>query len=237
MLTKETLNEALADAVMDRPREFFIDNRRFCLWSPSLGMSMMIERKISILGIDSELLLKNLSMECLILIESKRSVVCDILAIYSYRYFQDLSDTTKLKERSDYFNKHLSNDDLAELFLIVLSEPRIETLLSLSGIADEQNEQSRIAQIKNKEGHSRSFGGKTIYGLLIDAACKAYGWTKEYVVWGIDLVSLRMMLADSVNSVFLSDEEAKQCGIYSQMKDQIGMSYDDFTKLQEEFKD
>ena len=251
MLTKDNLNETLADAVMDRPREFYIRNieirflshrfilwsRRFQLWSPSLGMSMMLERLISNLGIDSMTLANNYSMAVMGMTDEIRKKICDILSIHSFRRFSDLSNKRKLDRRSVYFKKHLSDEELIQLLLIVLSEPRIETILSLSGIADEQKDQSRIAQIKNKDGHNRSFGGKTIYGLLIDAACKAYGWTKEYVVWGIDLISLRLMLADSVNSVYLSDEEAKQFGINAQKKDQIGMSADDFAKLREEFKD
>ena len=57
------------------------------------------------------------------------------------------------------------------------------------------------------------------------------------MVWGIDLISLRMMLADSINSIYLSDEDMKQCGVVASDKDRIGMSKDDFAKLKEEFKD
>ena len=237
MLNKDNLNETLADAVMDRPREFFIGNRRFCFWSPTLGMSMMLERHIAELEIDSMVLAKNPSMEGMRLAVERRKSVCDILAIHSFRRFSDLSNSINIQKRSEYFSKNLTDDEIAGLLLFVLSEPRIESLLSISGIAEEQKEQSRIAQIKNKDGHNKSFGGKTIYGLLIDAACKAYGWTKQYVVWGIDLISLRMMLADSVNSIYLSDEDAKLLGVHAQTKDRIGMSADDFAKLRKEFKD
>lgn len=237
MLTKENLNEALADAVMDRPREFFIDGRRFCLWSPSLGMSMMLERHIKNLGIDTAVMFGNPAVESLRLIIEKRKEICDILAIHSFRRFSDLCNTRKLKKRSDFFLDHLTDNEISQLLLIVLSEPRIETLLKLSGISEDQKEQSKIAQIKNKDGHNRSYGGKTIYGLLIDAACRVYGWTKRYVVWGIDLISLRMMLADTINSIYLSDEDMKHCGITASTKDRVGMSAEDFAKLREEFND
>ena len=237
MLTKDNLNETLADAVMDRPREFFIGKRRFCLWSPSLGMSMMLERHISQLGIDNKVLYKNHSVEALRLAKENKQEICYIIAIRSFRLFSDLSNTQKLKSRAEFFSKNLSEDELAQLILLVLSETGIETFLSISGICDEQKEQARIAQIKNKDGHNKSFGGKTIYGLLIDAACKTYGWTKQYVVWGIDLISLRMMLADSINTIYLSDEDMKQCGVVASDKDRIGMTADDFAKLKEEFKD
>lgn len=206
---KDNLNEALADAVMDRPREFFIDKQRYCLWSMTLGMSLMLERHLSALGIDNTLLAKNPAMEAMRLISCKRDDVCRILAILSFRKYSNLTNSQIIAERAGIFSDKLSDEELAQLLLIALSEPKIDTLVSLSGLSKEHEEQSRIARHKNREGHTLSFGGKTIYGTLIDMACSKYGWSKEYVVWGIDLVSLRMMLADSITSVYLSDEDIK----------------------------
>lgn len=76
-----------------------------------------------------------------------------------------------------------------------------------------------------------SFCGKTIYGTLIDAACAKYGWTKEYVVWGIDLLSLRMMLADAINTVYLSDEDMKALSISNTKHEVYGMTQDDINRL------
>lgn len=84
---------------------------------------------------------------------------------------------------------------------------------------------------KNSSSNNQSFGGKTIFGSLIDIACKTYGWTKKYVVWGIDLISLRMMLADTVNSVYLSDDEAKALGLTAHPKEVYGMTPEDIAKL------
>lgn len=220
--SKDNLNEALADAVMNRPREFFYAKigfgflkfrKRFCLWSPTLGMSLMLERHISALGLNNDLLSKNPPMEAMRIIPIKRKEICSILAILSLRRFKDLSKSRIIRRRARYFSKKLSDQELAQLILIALSEPKAESFISRSGLDKEHEEQSRIVKHKNKDGHTLSFGGRTIYGSLIDAACAKYGWTKEYVVWGIDLCSLRMMLADSVNTVYLSDEEIKDLHI------------------------
>ena len=232
IITKENLNDTLADAVMDRPREFFIGRCRFCLWSPTLGMTMMMERHLSSLDIDYKLLSENPSIEALRLATAYREEVCYILAILSFRRFFQLSNSKILSSRARYFSGHLSDEELAQLLLMALSVPRIETLSLLSGIADDQKAQSKIVQLKNKDGHNRSFGGKSIYGLLIDTACKAYGWTKEYVVWGIDFISLRLMLADSVNSIYLSDDDIKSLGFtYSGKKEIYGMTPEDIAKI------
>lgn len=231
MLTKDNLNETLADAVMDRPREFFIGKHRFCLWSPTLGMSLMLERRLSALELDYGMLGKNPSMEALRIIAVKRMEVCQILAILSLRDYEKLSDSRMIERRAKCFSKNLSNEELAQLLLLALTEPKADVFISLSGIEDEHKEQSRIIHHKNKDGHTASFGGKTIFGSLIDMACAKYGWTKEYVVWGIDLCSLRMMLADSVNTVYLSDDDMKALGKPTCDDDVIGMTADDFAKL------
>lgn len=52
-----------------------------------------------------------------------------------------------------------------------------------------------------------------MYGQIIDAACERYGWTFDYVLWGISLINLQMMLADKVSSVYLTDDENKRLHI------------------------
>lgn len=225
------LNEALADAVMDRPREFFIGRKRYCLWSPTLGVSLMLERHMQSIGIDTELMSSNPSIEILRLIRNKRYEVCYILAILSFRSFVELSNGSTLERRAKIFSKTLTEDEIAQLVMVGLGSIDAGQLIKLSGIEDERQEQSRISDIKNKDGHTKAFGGLTMYGALIDAACRAYGWSKEYVVWGIDLTSLRMMLADKVDSIYMSDDDMKQLGIHSTHNKKYGMTPEDIAKL------
>ncbi|MBD5319358.1 MAG: hypothetical protein HDS07_00430 [Bacteroides sp.] len=233
MLTKESLNDALADAVMDRPREFFIDGRRFCLWSPSLGMTMMLSRHFEELGIDETVLRGNPSMEALRLASTETDKVCNILSILSFRTFRNLSNSTKISRRADFFKQHLDAKDLSQLLLLILSEPKVESFISLSGIEDERTTQSKIAQIKKDKSNTLSFGGLTIYGSLISPAMSSLHMSFHDVVWGISLVNLRMLLADAMSSVFLSDEEAKALGSGGDKKEIFGMSESDFEALRQ----
>lgn len=226
-----TINDTLADAVMARPREFSIGKKRFCLWSPSLGMSMMIERHIASLGIDMAIMERNPSLESLRLAAAKKDEVCHLLSILTFRTFESLSDSSLIQRRASMFAKNLTTEEIAQLLLVALNEPSPEALMKESGILQEQQEMSRIAAHKNKDGHTMSFCGKTIYGTLIDAACSKYGWTKEYVVWGIDLLSLRMMLADAINTVYLSDEDMKALSISNTKHEVYGMTQDDINRL------
>lgn len=227
----DKLNETLADAVMNRPREFFINSRRYCLWSPSLGVSMLLERHFAALEIDNGVMSGNPSIEALRIVTKKRSEVCHLLAIATFRQFDDLSNSTLISERANFFSDSLSDSEIARLLLIVLARPNVETLLVESGIQEQQRKQAELPSMKNKDGHTVVFGGKTIYGLLIDAACRAYGWTKEYVVWGIDLLSLRLMLADTVSTVYLTDEDRKALGRNLQSSRRYGMTPEDIAAL------
>lgn len=44
---------------------------------------------------------------------------------------------------------------------------------------------------------------------MLSEACAKYGWTLEYVLWGISYLNLNMMFADSI-SVLSSHENRKE---------------------------
>lgn len=213
MLTKESLDEALADAVMDRPREFFIGPRRFCLWSPSLGQSMLIQRHLTALRIDEAVVKANPSLEALRLAMQSRDEVCRLVAVHTFRRYSDLCRSKCIEKRARFFAKNLSDEEIAQLLMVIFSEPRLDEFLRLSGIADEQRKQSKISKVKNEGGHTLSLGGKTIFGTLIAPACEKLHLTPFQATWGISLINLQLLLADAVTSVYLSDEERKKCKI------------------------
>lgn len=45
---------------------------------------------------------------------------------------------------------------------------------------------------------------------MIDIACERYGWTMDYVVWGISYANLHMLLNDYITSIYLTDDEIKK---------------------------
>lgn len=213
MLTKDNINETLADAVMNRPREFFINERRFCIWSPSLGQSFIIQRHLSALKIDTDVVRANPSIEALRLVAQKKEQVCNLIAVYTFNRYEDFCHSKRIENRATYFSKHLSDEEIAQLLMVIFSEPRLDEYLLLSGIADEQEKQIKISHVKNENGHTLSLGGKTIFGNLLCPACEKLNLTPFQATWGIPLINLQLLLADAVTSVYLSDEELKKCKI------------------------
>ena len=117
----------------------------------------------------------------------------------------------KVLRRAKFFQDNVSVEDMATILTIILSNDKIEEFIQYFGIDAERELKAQISRIKG-EGSSITFGGKSIYGLLIDFACQRYGWTMDYVLWGISYVNLNMLFADAITTVYLSDEERKKLG-------------------------
>lgn len=224
MINVDSCLGTLADAVLNRPREFSIGERKFRIFLPSLGVSILAQRTLSNIGVNAENMLNNPALESLRVIKSKRKETCTYIALHTFRRYSEFCKYELIEERTDFLDKHLDDDELVQLLTVVMTLPRVESLIVDLELDKEQKKQAEIASYKNKDGHNLTFGGKSIYGTLIDAACSKYGWTKEYVVWGIDLLSLRMMLVDAINSVYLNDEELKDLRLSKNHTDRIDMN-------------
>lgn len=164
------------------------------------------------LGINLEIIKANPYMEALRICQEKKESVCRILSYHTINKKEELFDYDFVQERCNFFYKEIDNDSMAQLLVMVLSERDISAYIKHLGIDKEKEWQAKAMRAK-KDNNSLTFGGKSIYGTLIDTACQRYGWTFEYVVWGISYANLQLLLADSVTSIYLSDEERKRVNI------------------------
>ena len=99
------------------------------------------------------------------------------------------------------------------MFTIVLSGDNTEEFIKHFGIDKERLERNRIAAVK-KDNSSVTFGGNSTYGTLIDFACQRYGWTMDYILWGISYANLKMLMAAAITTVYLSEDERKKLNIF-----------------------
>lgn len=142
-----------------------------------------------------------------------RMTIARIVAIASSQGKDHIIDTKRIRERAEWLNGSLDDDDLFRLYdIIMASLGDAERFIEESGLSFDRKRLAKIAKYKETEG-TFSFGGRTPYGSIIDRACERYGWTLDYVVWGISLTNLEMLLADEPSSVFLSKEDRKKIGI------------------------
>ena len=202
----------IADTIIERPHGFKVNQRQFYLYPVTLGKTYLISRIVECLGINLEIIKANPYMEALRLCQGKKESVCRILSYHTINKKDELFDCNLVQERCDFFCKELDDDSMAQLLVMVLPEGDISAYMKHLGIDKEKEWQAKAMRAK-KDNNSLTFGGKSIYGTLIDTVCQRYGWTFEYVVWGISYANLQLLLADSVTSIYLSDEERKRVNI------------------------
>ena len=209
---KEAIEMNIADTIMEKPVGFLIGRRRFYLYPPTLGKSYLLSRLTNGLGVNKQILSSNPYLEAYRLASEKKELVCRILAYHSLKRKCDIQNEGKVSKRADLFRKKLNDEELAQLLVMTFSHENVSEYIVHLGLDKEHAERNRIMAIKKNTGNL-SFCGKSTYGTIIDWACQRYGWSMEYVVWGISYANLQMLMADSITSVYLSPEERKKLGI------------------------
>lgn len=204
----------ISDTLIERPVSFCYKRRRYSIYPLSLGKLQLCSRLIDALGFDKIKRDKELYSLALKTAQNRRN---EGLRLISYITLPgaDCLDETLVRERARRL-RGMRARDLASVLVLFLTMDKTVEIMREFGIDKESKHLSEVMKVKaeSKDG-SVSFGGKSVWGTLVDAACERYGWTYQYTVWGISYCNLQLLLADHVKTVFLTDEERKKCRIPS----------------------
>lgn len=213
MEDRELLEMNIADTIIERPVGFSVGKRNFFIYPPTLGKTYLLARLFKSLDADDKVIATNPYLEAMRLSETKKEAVCRILAYHTFNRKSDILDNTKVEQRAKMLEKNLDREELATVLVLILSGDNTEEFIRYLSIDKERAEKERIYKIKDSKG-SISFGGKSTYGTLIDFACQRYGWSMDYAVWGISYANLKMLMADAITTIYLSEDERKKLNIY-----------------------
>lgn len=218
-MTRQT-EKMMEDSIMGLPVSFSVDGQRFCLNSPSLGQAYLINRLREGMADNLKgLLSKEGGSEAI----NYRKAIARAVAIATMRGKEEVLDEEKLDSRAEFLDGSLDDEDLFQLYDITVAYlGDTERFVKASGLDYDRRTLSRIARYKADEGNI-PFGGRTAYGSIISPACEKYGWTLDYVVWGISLTNLEMMLADAQTSCYLSKEDRRSLHV-SPSREVVDMS-------------
>lgn len=210
----EDIDYEIQDAVLERPHVFRIDGETFYIYPMTLGKIHLMQRISGQLGMVKENLEKNAMLEILRIVEKNKSACCDLLSYLTARNdYYSVFDYDAFDKRKTVFIKQ-DDSELAALVMKVLSSDRTEHFIKHLGIDTEQKDMQKVTKVKSaSDKNSFTFGGVSVYGTLLDVAMERYKMSKRQVVWEIDYTSLRLLLADRVNSVYVTDDERKKIHI------------------------
>jgi len=197
------------DILLERRHEFSVDGKMYHIAPPSLGKLFVLQGLIANIGINEKLLASMPNVELLRVAEAHKHECCELIAYATCDTREQLCNVAEIERRTRHFEFHLDNAEIATLLVATFSHNRHHQFMDDAGITKERERMAAVARHKEKGG-GIAFGGKTLFGQLIDPACERYGWTYEYAVWGISAAVLELMMADKVTEVFLTDEEKKK---------------------------
>lgn len=205
----EDIEQDLFGAILQTWQVFTAGESSFRLYPVTLGKEMLVRPLLRDINIPAE------DMEHLALraVESRKDIVLRIIAIATLDGREDLLDEARISERIIELSSVTDDADIASLLVIFLREMnKTSRLMEMTGIEKDRKRMAAVQEVKKAGRGTVVFGGVSIYGRLLDVACERYGWTLDYVLWGISATNLQLMLADHVTSIFLSNEELKQIG-------------------------
>lgn len=206
------IDNEIADAILELPLYFEAGGKRYCIYPVTLGKSILIWREAEASGINISNLAIDTFAEALRAARERTEAVIRIIALATLPGKEAIADGSQLKRRADELCEVLDYEEAAQLLLYCLQSNKTGSFIKYLGLDKERTIQKRIAAVKACKG-SVSFGGRSLYGILIDTACQRYGWTVDYVVWGISYQNIQMLLADTIATVYLTEEERKRLNL------------------------
>ena len=210
----EFINKAdISDVLIERPITFSVKGANYSVFPPTLGKIHLISRLVEAMGlgegIDGQAM--RVLSSTLIAAKKHRETAIRLIA-YSTLPGADCLDENKVSARISALHP-LDDQDVATLLVTILSMDKTDAVMKQFGIDKESERLARVMKAKQAGNNTLSFAGKSLWGTLIDNACERYGWTYQYVIWGISYSNLQLLLADHVKTVFLTDEERKRLHI------------------------
>lgn len=202
----------VAMVLTDMPLGVSVGKEHFHLYPQTLGRMYLTSQLIDKLEINQENLKINSFMEALRVVNLHPMECCKLISYHTLRKKSEMLDKKTLDRRANKLCYLCPKDDLATLLITILSDNTLNEITKDLGIENEAKRMAKINQAK-ETNNQYVFGGRTIWGSLIDAACERYGWTFDYVVWGISYNNLTLMMKDKITSIYLSDEERKKAHI------------------------
>lgn len=200
----------LADVIIGRPHGFTVGRKHFYLYPVTLAKIFLLKRQNDELGINEAVLKANPFLEAMRLVRTERKKCCAIIAYHTApNTYKDLFNHRAMVIRRNYFEAEIDDESLASLMIMVLNADNTATFTKELGIDEERERLRKVMAIKNKKGNNLTFGGKSIFGTFI-GQLKEMGYSDDEILYEKSYTYLRLMLADKVTSVYLTDEEMQE---------------------------
>lgn len=209
---KEIQEQNYTDMMLERPLDFMIGKEVFYIYPLTLGKMMLLSSLFK--GVFGTSRSFNPMWNILKSASRDKKQIAKILAYFTLNGKEEVFNPIMVKERTALFTSKMDEKELTTLLTLAMGMDKSDEFIKTSHI-DLEIENIRRVQKAKKNNTSVHFGGRSIYGQLIDPLMERYGWSYDYVLWGISFACIKLLQADSVKEMYLTDEERKSVTLYT----------------------
>lgn len=204
----QNITKRITDTLLERPTGFEIAGRHYCLYPPTLGVSQLVGGLVAQMRINDDNLKTSPVVELTRICIAHKDICLRIIA-YSVLRGKRCLNEMRVRNVISHLEHNTEVEDIVMLLQIILSARTVNDIQSHFGIDNDLREYERISRAKHPSG-TYVYCGKSIWGNLISSLAEKYGWTLDYILWGISLDNLNMLLADAPKTIYLSEDEVKE---------------------------
>lgn len=215
---EKCIREEMTDVLLEIPVTFFVGQHKFIFRPFTLGKYLVAERIISSFNLDTHSMTEevhNMAEEILHMCSHNdgKAKAARLIALSTFSRKSDILNGKCIGKRAKWLCKKLTAEEMAQLVIVLLSSDNTALYRKYLGITEDSERKTKISKFRSQNGDYVSFGGKSMWGTMIDFACERYGWTLGYVLWGISYANLIMMTSDIFTSVYINKDERNRLGI------------------------
>ena len=100
---------------------------------------------------NTDIIKSNPYMEALRLCQEKKDIVCRLLSYHTLNKKEELFNNRIVNGRCQFLRKNLSNEEMAQLLVMVITKDNTDDFIKYFGIDRERKELAKVSMIKNRK--------------------------------------------------------------------------------------
>lgn len=130
MDSKKIIENAVSDAITEKPIRFKVKKKVFSIKPPTLGKMQVMSKFYLELDLNDEELGKSPHTESMRVCENKTDVVCKLMAASTFDKREDLLNDEKIDSLADFFMWNCRPSDFSLVVLAILTQVRYENFIN-----------------------------------------------------------------------------------------------------------
>lgn len=207
--------DTLIDTLTECPKSFYAGEKPFYFYPISYGKFLLLGRYVKLMEVEQKSFEQMPFLELTRIYREKQEHVCRFLHILMSKTKDEVFNEEHYSRHKDMLISTLGEADTVKLLSLALGELNvdIEPLKKAYNLNKERSWLEKAIDAKEADKNTYTFFGRSIYGSMFGHLMEKYSQKLDYFVWEISYANLQMLMADEVQTVYLSDKESRKAMI------------------------